>query len=276
MTSSELDVGDELTLHVERDGSGPPLLLLHGFTGSAIMWSALRPALRARFELILVDLPGHGRSSAPANPSRYALHRTADDLARVLDALDVARAAVIGYSMGGRTALQFALAHADRLTALILESTSPGIVDPAEREQRIASDSNLAASVERDGIRTFVDTWERLPLWDSQKSLSTAARARLRAERLAQRPEGLANSLRGAGAGVLPAVTDRLGEITVPTLLIAGALDEKYVALGRTMAERVPHARLEIVPDAGHAVHLERPDAFVSLVEEFLSTVRVG
>lgn len=276
MTSHAVDCGDGLTLHVERDGSGPPLLLLHGFTGSAIMWSALRPALRARFELVLVDLPGHGRSSAPADPSRYVLQRTADDLAHVLDALGVPRTALLGYSMGGRTALQFALAHPDRLSALVLESTSPGITDPEERRQRITSDADLAARVERDGIRAFVDMWERLPLWDSQKSLPAAARARLRAERLAQRPEGLANSLRGAGAGVLPAVTDRLGEIAAPTLLVVGALDAKYVALGRMMSARIPGARLEVVPDAGHAVHLERPDAFAALVAGFLAATPVG
>jgi 2-succinyl-6-hydroxy-2,4-cyclohexadiene-1-carboxylate synthase len=178
--------------------------------------------------------------------------------------------------MGGRTALQFALAHPDRLSALVLESTSPGITDPEERRQRITSDADLAARVERDGIRAFVDMWERLPLWDSQKSLPAAARARLRAERLAQRPEGLANSLRGAGAGVLPAVTDRLGEIAAPTLLVVGALDAKYVALGRMMSARIPGARLEVVPDAGHAVHLERPDAFAALVAGFLAATPVG
>lgn len=273
MTSHDIDVGEGLTIHVERDGSGPPLLLLHGFTGSTITWSVLREALRDRFGLIVVDLPGHGRSSAPDDPTRYLLNRTADDLAHVLDVLGVERTAVLGYSMGGRAALQFALAHSERVSALILESTSPGITDPDERKRRIESDSNLAASIARDGIEHFVDMWEKLPLWASQEhTLHPVARARLRAERLAQRPEGLANSLLGAGAAVMSPITDRLGEITVPTLVIAGALDSKYVALGRMMGERIPDARLEVVPDAGHAVHLEQPDAFAALVGAFLGT----
>lgn len=273
MTTLDVDTGDGLTIHVERDGSGPPLLLLHGFTGSTITWSALREALHDRFELIIVDLPGHGRSSAPSDATRYALGRTANDLAHVLDALDVARTAVLGYSMGARTALQLALAHPERVSALILESASPGIGDPAERAARVAADEALAASIERDGIEAFVDRWEKLPLWASQGALRPVARARLRAERLAQRPEGLANSLRGAGAGVARPVTDRLGAITVPVLLVAGALDAKYVALGEMMRERLPDARLEVVADAGHAVHLERPETFAAVVGAFLDAL---
>jgi 2-succinyl-6-hydroxy-2,4-cyclohexadiene-1-carboxylate synthase len=276
VTSLDVDAGDGLTLHVERDGSGMPLLLLHGFTGSTATWDALRDALRDRFGLVAVDLPGHGRSSAPEDAARYRLTRTADDLARVLDALGVDRAAVLGYSMGGRTALQFALAHPDRVRALVLESASPGIADDEERELRIASDAELAAAIERDGVEAFVDRWERLPLWASQNTLPAGVRARLRSERLAQRATGLANSLRGAGAGVMPAVTERLGEIAAPTLLVAGALDDRYVALGRTMRERIRHARLEIVPAAGHAVHLERPEPFAGIVAEFLETVPMG
>ena len=269
----DLDVGDGLTLHVERDGSGPPLLLLHGFTGSTITWSTLRAALRDRFELLIIDLPGHGRSSAPTDPARYALPRVADDIARVLDALDVARTAVLGYSMGARTALQFALAHPERVSALVLESASPGIGDPTERSARVAADGALAASIEREGIETFVDRWEKLPLWASQVALGPVTRARLRAERLAQRPEGLANSLRGAGAGVESPVTERLGSIAAPVLLIVGALDTKYVALGRAMQERLPDARLEVVENAGHAVHLERPEAFAALVGGFVDAL---
>ena len=276
MTSHDVDVGDGLTLHVERDGSGLPLLLLHGFTGSTITWSVVRETLRDRFELIVVDLPGHGRSSAPRDPSRYSLTRTADDLARVLDALDVGRSAVLGYSMGGRTALQLTLAHPERVSALVLASASPGIADAAERAARVTSDEALADSIERDGIDAFVERWEKLPLWASQSALRPVARARLRAERLAQRAEGLAASLRGAGAGAMPTVTERLGEIGAPTLLVAGALDTKYVALGRIMNERIPNSRLEIVPDAGHAVHLERPDAFAALVGDFLAGVALG
>ncbi len=270
----DIDVGNGLRLHAVRSGSGSALMLLHGFTGSAATWAPLRAALGDRFATIAVDLAGHGASSAPADPARYALGRLAVDLKRVLDHLDVARAALLGYSMGGRAALRFALEHPDRVSALVLESSSPGIADPAERESRRAADAALADAIERDGVAAFVDRWEALPLWATQHALPMAVRDKLRAQRLANTPSGLANSLRGAGAGAEADVTERLATLDGPTLLIAGALDAKYIAFGRSMERVMPRARLSIVESAGHAVHLERPAEFTALVAEFLAAGR--
>jgi 2-succinyl-6-hydroxy-2,4-cyclohexadiene-1-carboxylate synthase len=268
----DVDVGDGLRLHVARsgEGMGPPLVLLHGFTGSTDTWDFLREPLGASHDVIAVDLPGHGRSAAPHHMARYGLGRFADDLVRVLDALAVDRVALLGYSMGGRAALRFALRHPDRLTALVLESTSPGIADPAQRDERVASDAALAESIEREGVRAFVERWEQLPMWESQRALPEATRTVLRAQRMANRPHGLANSLRGAGAGVDEPVLDRLGTIVAPALLVVGALDAPYLALGRLMERAINHAQLCVVPGAGHAVHLEQPDAFVRAVATFL------
>ena len=271
--SREISLGDGLHLHVARGGDGPPILLLHGFTGSTRSWESLTAALD-RYSTIAVDLPGHGRSSAPPEPARYALRRFADDLAATLDALQVDRAAVLGYSLGGRAALLFALAHPARVAALVLESVSPGVGDADERAARLASDAVLADTIERDGIPAFVDEWERLPLWASQTSLSQTTRSRLREQRLANDARGLANSLRGAGAGVDASMLERIADIGVPTLLIAGVLDTKYAALARTLEARIPDARLALVPDAGHAVHLERSAVFADLVTRFLDEVR--
>ena len=278
----DVDVGDGLRLHVAREvargvayarNATPPVLLLHGFTGSGETWDPLRAALADAYTTLAVDLPGHGRSGAPADPSRYALDRTADDLARVLDACGVARAAVVGYSLGGRAALRFAVRHEDRVTALVVESASPGIDDPAERAARVAADAALADAIERDGVPAFVDRWERLPLWASQAALPDAMRARLRAQRLANDPVGLANSLRGAGAGADGPVLGALGALRRPTLVVAGALDGKYVALGDAIGRAVGGARVVVVPGAGHAVHVEQRDAFGDAVRTFLDGV---
>jgi 2-succinyl-6-hydroxy-2,4-cyclohexadiene-1-carboxylate synthase len=266
----DVDVGEGLRLHVAVGGDGPPLVLLHGFTGSAEAWDPVWAPLAACCTLIAVDLPGHGRSDAPANPERYALPRFADDLARVLDSLGLERVAVLGYSMGGRAALHFALGHPASVAALLLESTSPGIADERERRERATADTALAAAIERDGIDAFVARWEALPLWASQRALSDSERARLHAQRLRNRPRGLANSLRSAGAAVEPSLESRLSEMRAPALLVAGALDAKYVAIGRELERLLPSARLAIVPDAGHAVHLERPGELVAVVMEFL------
>lgn len=269
----EVDVGGGLRLHGDRGGAGQPLLLLHGFTGSTGTWTALRQSVGERFETIALDLPGHGRSSAPAEPGRYALGTLAADLSRVLDALDVEQPAVLGYSLGARAALRFALDRPERVGALVLESVSAGVDDAGERAARLAADRALADSIERDGIEAFVARWETLPLWESQRILPAEARAAQRAARLANVPRGLANSLRGAGVAAEAPVTGRLTSLNAPTLVVAGALDAKFVALGEAIAARAPRARFVAVEGAGHAVHLERPGVLAAHVEEFLGGV---
>lgn len=265
----DVDVGDGLRLHVAIAGAGPPLVLLHGFTGSGETWASLAARLGSQVTTVAVDLPGHGRSSAPDDPGRYALDRFAADLCRLLDVLRIERAAVLGYSLGGRAALRFSLAHPARLAGLVLESASPGIADEAERGARLAADGELADLIEREGVAAFTDRWERLPLWASQDRLPPDARAALRAQRLGNRPSGLANSLRGASAAALPAVTARLGELAAPVLVVAGRLDTKYEAIAQQMAAAMPDARAVVLDDAGHAVHLEQPEAFAELVSGF-------
>lgn len=250
----------------------PPLLLLHGFTGSTETWRDLRERLGERRKVVAIDLPGHGRADAPSDPSRYALDRVADDLADTLSSRGTDRVVALGYSMGGRVALRLALRHPGRVLGLVLESTSPGIADPVARAARLRADGELADRIERDGIVAFVNEWERLPIWASQASLPDSVRARLRAKRLMGNATGLANSLRGAGAGADAPVLDRLGEIAVPVLLVAGTLDQPYVAHARAMQNVLKRAQLSVVPGAGHAVHLEQPAAFASLVAGFLDS----
>ena len=267
--SRDIDVGDELRLHVVSSGEDAPLLLLHGFTGSSSTWDYFRSKLEQSFRVIAVDLPGHGQSSVPDDPERYSLDRLSADLARVLDDLEIDRAAVFGYSMGGRAALRFALNEPTRLNALILESATPGI-DEASRPQRAASDRLLADMIERDGVAAFVAKWERLPLWNTQVRMPDAGRKALHNQRLANDARGLANSLRGAGSATDPAVTGRLGEIQTPTLILTGELDAKYIEIGRVLESGIPNADMQIIPDAGHAIHLEQPDAVVDAIQGFL------
>ena len=260
-----------LHLNVEVTGEGFPLLALHGFTGSTATWQPFA-ASWPRHRIIAVDLIGHGASDAPADEPRYTMARCAADLAALLDALDVERAALLGYSMGGRVALQFALTAPERIAALVLESASPGIDDAADRTARVAADRALAEDIERGGIEVFVDRWEALPMWATQAALPDLVRRRLRAQRLRNSTAGLANSLRGMGAAAQEPVHNRLGELRMPVLLMAGEHDAKYRQLAYDMRERIPDAHINIVEGAGHAAHLERPAAFAPLVKEFLTT----
>lgn len=177
---------------------------------------------------------------------------------------------LVGYSMGGRVALHQALRRPDRVRRLILESASPGLATEEERARRRADDEALARRIVAEGIEAFVDRWEALPLFASQRRLPENVRRRHRAGRLANDPRSLAASLRGLGTGTLPSLWDRLEDIATPTLLIVGELDPKFVEIGHRMAAAMPDARLTVVPDAGHTVHLERPGMWLERVTEFL------
>lgn len=261
-----------LAYNVRVTGQGPALLLLHGFTGDLHTWDPFVPAWAETFRVIAVDLPGHGRTDAPADPGRCRLERCAADLVALLDELNVSDVRVVGYSMGGRAALHLALAAPRRVAALVLESASPGIADAAERETRRRADEELAEFIEREGVAAFVERWEQLPLFASQRRLPDAVRAALRAQRLRQRAGGLAGALRGMGAGVQEPLHGRLKDIQARTLLVAGALDEKYVRIVEEMEAAMPNAQAVIVPGAGHTVHLERPDVFLPMVTDFLTS----
>ncbi len=228
-----------IALHGEARDRQQTLVLLHGFTGSAAGWLNLFPLLAAPGRwLIALDMLGHGQSDAPADPARYSIEHCQADILAALANLGVrsGEAILLGYSMGGRIALYTAFSGFFR--ALILESASPGLADPTEREQRRLSDNALAECIEREGVAAFMDYWEKLPLFASQDSLPPEARATLRAQRLNNRATGLANSLRGVGTGVQPALYEQLHALTLPTLLLAGELDNKFCQIARQLGEQ--------------------------------------
>ena len=263
--------GVQLGVVCQGGNDGPTLVMLHGFTGSAAAWGSHLDALAAYgLRVIAFDLPGHGRSNAHHDAQRYAIERCQQDILAALREFGVSQgqAILLGYSMGGRIALS--TAFSGFFGALILESASPGLEDPAEREQRRIDDEALAASIERDGVEAFVARWERLPLFASQSALPREVREALHRQRLNNRAAGLAQSSRGVGAGVQPSLFSRLPTLQIPVLLIAGELDTKFTAIARRMAQLLPQAQLCIIPGAGHTVHLERPEEFVSSVGDFI------
>lgn len=256
----------DLAYHIELDGSGPPLVLLHGFTGSTQNWQALVPVLSKTYTLIRVDLPGHGRTALPVDPARYTMPLVAQDVAQLLIELKFESARVWGYSMGARLALYLALTHPEAVNRLILESGSPGLDNEAERTTRRASDAALAQRIATQGIGAFVREWESLPMWASQRQLPAVQRQRLHALRLQNSAVGLASSLRFMGSGVQPSLWPHLPMLQTPTALVAGALDLKFVQIAQAMQQMLPNATLHVIEGAGHAVHVERPDAMLDVI----------
>lgn len=249
------------------------MLLLHGFTGSGASWpAALVEGLSTRVRVPSTpDLPGHGRWGGEVDPECFTL-------AAALRAIGKAQGGeagpVVGYSMGGRLALAYAVAYPERVTHLVLESASPGLATEEERGSRRTSDGRLARDLERDGMAAFVRRWEALPLFESQAALPVSVRSAQRARRMANDPRSLAAALRGLGTGALPSFWEALPGLRVPTLLLVGGRDARFVGVARAMVEALPDGRLTVVPDAGHAVHLERPGAWLDAVVPFLADDR--
>src|SRR5699024_5645320 len=187
-----------------------------------------------------------------------------------LDKEEINSAIFLGYSLGGRTALSFATYYPARVKALVLESASPGLAKAEERESRVQQDTLLAERIRTEGLRNFVDFWENIPLFASQKNLPVSVQEKIRNERLAQRPEGLAQSLIHMGTGAHRAWWDTLSRLELPVLLMTGQLDHKFVGINEEMEKRLPLASHQIIEAAGHTIHIEKPAEFTKQVINFL------
>ncbi len=237
-------------------GAGTPILALHGFSGCGADWDAV--ARRLGRPVVAPDLLGHGRSVGPVGDAPYALAPTLGRLVALLDRLRLERVLVLGYSLGGRLAVHLALDHPGRVAGLVLIGATPGLVDPAERATRAAEDARLAAEVERDGAAAFLARWQARPLIATQARAPEPVRRDLARWRARAHGPGLAATLRALSPGVLPSRWDDLGRLP-PTLLVTGSEDVKFTGIAREVLARAPSARHVIVPQAGHAPHLERP-----------------
>ena len=244
-------------LHIDVHGRGPRLVLVHGFTQTGRCWGPVLPALAATHQVVAVDAPGHGRSAS----YRAGLWESARLLGEV-----GGEGAWLGYSMGGRMVMHLALAAPYLVRRLVLVSTTAGIADPAARDARRRDDEALAAAVERDGVEAFLERWLAQPLFAGLPRDAADLDARR-----ANTAAGLAASLRLAGTGVQEPLWDRLARLTMPVLVVAGERDARFADLGRRLVAAIgPSATLAVVPGAGHAVHLEQPEAFLAAVEPFL------
>ena len=257
-------------LPLQRRGHGPALVLLHGFTGTGDSLSGLAQGLEHGFETLAPDLPGHGRAVGADIPPACGFEQCLDDLVETLASAGHRRAHWLGYSMGARLALGCAVRHPECVASLVLLAGRAGLAAADEREARRRADEALAARIEAIGVAAFVEEWLAQPLFATLHRLGPAALEPERGARLAHDARGLAAALRGLGPGSQPPLFDALPQVRVPVLLVAGALDERFVAVARDLARRLPRAELCIIEGAGHAAHVEQPAAFLQAVRDFL------
>jgi 2-succinyl-6-hydroxy-2,4-cyclohexadiene-1-carboxylate synthase len=241
-------------------------VLAHGFTQTARSWATFERLLRARLAdvvTVAVDLPGHGDAPPPADADLWA------SAGRLVEA--GGSGTYVGYSMGGRVALHAALASPDAVRRLVLIGATAGIEDAHERRARRDADEQLADHIESVGVPAFIDEWLSNALFAGLTDATA-----LRADRLRNTAERLSASLRATGTGTQEPLWDRLDAIECPVLVLVGEHDHKFTGLGRRLVDALADAELSVVPDAGHSVHLEQPEATVAALTTWLERGATG
>ena len=249
-----------IQLYYEMHGAGQPLVFIHGLGSSTRDWEAQMPAFSKSFQVITFDLRGHGQSDKPAGP--YDMAMFSADLADLLQTLGIGAAHVVGLSLGGAVALQFALDYPAHVRTLTIVNSGPTLGDPAYAQQEI---ERRVGIVQHQGMRAMGQAL-------SANLFPRPEQASLRAtfvERWAENdPEAYIHATRSMLGWD---VTDQLNALQCPTLVIAADQDYSPVALKEAYVKRIPNAQLVVIPDAHHALPMEQPEQFNTVLRRFLA-----
>ena len=249
-----------IRLYYEVHGQGTPLVLMHGFAGTAESWKPQIPDLSARYRLILYDARGHWRSESPRSADLYSHEIFAEDLGALLDHLGAETAVVGGLSMGGVIALTFYFKYPERTRALILADTGPGFRNPEHRAAWTRSRETVARLLEEEGMPAFARSkYAELDYYTAPEIM------------LQHDPIGLAHVNRKVLVIPDSRLIDRLPEVSVPTLVIVGADDTDFLAASAVMARKIPDAAQVVIPKAGHGANVDQPEAFNRAILDFLA-----
>jgi pimeloyl-ACP methyl ester carboxylesterase len=248
---------DGVEIHYEVHGSGPPLLLTHGYSSTGEMWQGQIEALSKHHKLVLWDMRGHGRSDYPDDPSAYSEAATVADMAALLDEVGAPSAIVGGLSLGGYMSLAFYRAHPERVRALLIIDTGPGFKKDDAREAWNKRAHETGDRFEREGLAVL------------------KAASRERSDVSHRDASGLSRAARGMLTQRNARVIESLPDIKVPSLVVVGADDAPFLAASDYMAAKIPGAVKVVIPAAGHAVNIDQPKAFIDAVLPFLGSLAV-
>ncbi len=259
-------------IHQKNDGL-PNLVLLHGFLGSGKSFQKLIPNLKTFCNPITIDLLGHGETEGSEMHYRFSAKEQIADLNKLISEQLTIPLFLLGYSMGGRLALQLTLQRPDLYKGLILESTTFGIESKQERQARQELDATRADSI-MGNFDQFLESWKTMPMFNSSpQSIDTEAQHF--SIQKAQNPLWMNNSLLGFGTGSMPCVKDRLPSISTHVQLIAGSKDFKFVGIMNAMLKDLNEGQLDVIKDSGHRVHLDQPEAYISVIRDFIENNRL-
>lgn len=259
---------DESKLDAEKI----PVLFLHGFTGSSEDWQFIFDKIPDEFFPFAIDLIGHGKTDSPHDKKFYSCLSLISQIKSIIEFFHFSKIVLVGYSMGGRVALSFAVKNHSNLVGLILESTTAGIENINERKSRVENDFILAENILQNGIENFIDYWFNTPLFKKLKTLSSFDE--IIQKRKKNNPIGLANTLFSFSTGLMSNHWEKLNSLEVPTLLITGEDDEKYTSINKKMNSLIKNSSHKILQNTSHNTHLEKPELFTNLVIEFLNKLK--
>lgn len=242
-------------IYYEVHGSGPAILLTHGYSATARMWDGQIAALSRDHTLILWDMRGHGESDYPADPAHYSEEETVADMAAILDAVGAKQAVIGGLSLGGYMSLAFHRAHRERVKALLIIDTGPGFRNDEARQDWNGTAMKTAARFGSEGLALL------------QRASAERSTAKHRSA------EGLVLAARGMLTQRDARVIESLPDIKVPTIVVVGANDSPFLKAADYMAAKIPGASKVVIPNAGHAANLDQPELFNSEIGRFLEDI---
>lgn len=270
-----------IDINYEVHGDGTPLVLTHGYSATLKMWREQVPAFSAKYRLVIYDSRGHGKTTAPADMNAYGLARdyVGDKLA-LMDHLGIEKAHVGGLSMGGMIAQEFALQHPDRVKALLLFDTGPGMSAIAQSPERMAQFTKMREMMQTlartKGMSAIIDAMRNSPMAFRPPGGASAIpdAARRHVENMKQMSVdgylGGSKSIRDWGGSL-----DRLHQITAPTLVLVGEQDH-LLAASRAIHSKIAGSRFVLLRNSGHGTNIWRPEAFTEETLAFLAAVDAG
>ncbi|MDF2503591.1 2-succinyl-6-hydroxy-2,4-cyclohexadiene-1-carboxylate synthase [Clostridium sp.] len=258
---------ENIKYHFQIKGEGKPIICLHGFSENLSTWNLLK---LEGYQLILIDFIGHGKSDKPYSRKYYSLKVMIKHLNKIIYELNLKKYSMLGYSMGGRIALAYAIAYSNEIDKLILESTSYGEAGFINRLKRRRKDLNLAKSILKNGIEWFDDYWSNLSIFESQRKLSKSITGEIRKRHLSNRIYVLSNTLMCSGQGKFPCMKSHICKLSMPLLYISGEYDKKYRHVGENFKKFNSNIKHETIKGVGHNTHIEDPNAFIEVLSKFL------
>lgn len=265
---------DDISIYVNEMGIFNPsfasIIFLHGFAGSGKDWFNITEKISKNYFCLIPDLTGCGESEFSNNDFHYSFEFVNTIINSIIINYNISKFILCGYSMGGRLALNFSLKENPKPFGLILESTSPGLINNSDRDDRIQSDAKLIELIKLKGREGFINHWRNIELFSSMKKRNPSAFEKWLNSKNEINLESLIKWLENSGTGKMKPLWDELKNFNQPVLLINGEEDKKYSEINKLMHNLLPNSYLYEIKNSGHIVHLEKEDEFVFLCSQFL------